>query len=169
MSYSDSDGGICADCGLCCDGTLFSLSTVPSGERQSVEAAGLAVEEIDGVPAFRQPCRQLCGTRCQIYPQRPPSCRKFRCRTLRNLDAGEIDAAEAGRRIATAREAASRFRNELLPGETIPQARVRLEQSARSGSKSRADDRARLMLGALEIVLGRSFRAAGQQAMTTDD
>ena len=46
------------------------------------------------------PCRAVDGCACTIYPDRPASCRAFRCRVLASLEAGALTDAQAHETIA---------------------------------------------------------------------
>lgn len=106
---------LCLECGLCCDGTLFThVALTPE------EAARLG---IDGV--IRQPCSALGeGRKCNVYAQRPKGCSRFVCMLGRALEDGEVTLEEA---VKTVREAqAMRLRiDALVPGQgaAIPKAR----------------------------------------------
>ncbi|HEX7861643.1 MAG TPA: YkgJ family cysteine cluster protein [Verrucomicrobiae bacterium] len=88
-TFDDSDASsLCVECGLCCDGSLFSeVELASDDEGAALESVGLQIEDSDDdEPAvLMQPCGALCGTRCSIYAQRPECCRTFECKVLRNL------------------------------------------------------------------------------------
>lgn len=95
-----SPEALCTACGLCCDGTLFSVVHLAADE---VDRIPLAVIAGHVPPAFRQPCPALEGTRCAIYATRPGACRRFDCLLLHALRSGELSAAEALAVVAEAR------------------------------------------------------------------
>ena len=91
---------LCNACGFCCDGTLFAKVTV--GEHDSVPpllAAGIRIAIKDAERDFKQPCAAHCGQRCKVYADRPATCRKFRCKLLRDLESGVVDWPPALERI----------------------------------------------------------------------
>jgi uncharacterized protein len=105
---------ICLDCGLCCDGTMFSKVDV--GEADSVEslaASGVHVLSVDGKSAFRQPCSAFGAGCCSIYENRPAICRGYRCALRTRYDAGETSFGEARSRIVSAIDLRDRIRPEL--------------------------------------------------------
>lgn len=97
--------GLCLECGLCCDGTLFAdVELKGTKEAAAVEAMGLEVDEEDGRELLIQPCRGLDGTRCMIYPHRPECCRTFECGLLMGVQRGSVTLAGAKAVIAEVKE-----------------------------------------------------------------
>ena len=89
---------LCTECGLCCDGSLFSdIELTSPRELSGLEVLGLDVEEDDNTSAglLLQPCGALKGTRCSIYAHRPKCCRTFECRLLRDVEQGTVTLAAA--------------------------------------------------------------------------
>ena len=83
---------LCTDCGLCCNGVMFSIVALQPGESaKALGALGLHVKR----GTFTQPCAALDGLCCTIYEQRPVRCRLFECQQLQRIAAGEITEAEA--------------------------------------------------------------------------
>src|SRR5688500_6432784 len=68
QSFSDRDASsLCVECGLCCNGSLFSeVELASDDEGADLESVGLRIEDADeDEPAvLMQPCGGLCGTRC---------------------------------------------------------------------------------------------------------
>lgn len=165
MSETTADfSDVCTACGLCCDGTMFGYAPLEPDELEQAAAAGFDLKDFGGKPGFAQPCRQLCGTSCGIYLDRPQVCRGFRCATLRQLDDGQIDPAEAARRVADVRAAVAQLRPELLPGETIVASKERLKDALEN--KATVSPRFKLMLGVLELLLDRHFRKPSLRVFT---
>lgn len=106
INHRGESGALCQNCGLCCDGSLFSEVELADRESCGLEAMGLEIEDEDGdEPAVLvQPCGALCGTRCSIYPHRPDCCRTFECGLLRKVAAGECSIEVARRTIQGLRE-----------------------------------------------------------------
>lgn len=97
--------GLCANCGLCCDGSLFGTVEIVEEDADRMHDLGVVLTPCeDDNYDFDQPCPMLKGTRCTIYAQRPETCSDFRCTTLRELDAGEIALDQAQDRVATVRQ-----------------------------------------------------------------
>ena len=93
---------LCVECGMCCNGVMFSTVKLQPGESaKALGALGLKVKR----GAFAQPCTALEGLRCSIYAARPTRCRLFECQQLKRIAAGEINEATA---LAAIREAQRR-------------------------------------------------------------
>ncbi|HSP81523.1 MAG TPA: YkgJ family cysteine cluster protein [Myxococcaceae bacterium] len=87
---------LCQHCGLCCDGTLFTVVPLQPAEETSLRARGLAVvTRADGSPALPQRCAALAGRSCTLYTERPQGCRRYQCQLYTALAEGEVDLAEA--------------------------------------------------------------------------
>jgi len=106
---------LCQKCGLCCDSTLFADVELRAGDNAAQLCKhGLKLEK-KGLRkiAFAQPCACFDGVNCRIYDDRPRRCRTFECGLLKKVDAGEMTAATALKKIASAKAKAERVR-ELL-------------------------------------------------------
>ena len=101
---------LCAQCGICCDGTLFKdVQLRESDDPERLEALGLPVVRprvrvgsVKGTqgggqsPAkFPQPCAALAGCKCRIYRERPAHCREFECGLLMACVAGRVTVPKA--------------------------------------------------------------------------
>lgn len=87
---------ICVNCGLCCDGTLFSYAILEAGEQGSLPEK---IEQTYGKEGekefFTLPCSYFCG-KCTIYGQKRASiCSAFRCQLLVNFSKSQITQPEA--------------------------------------------------------------------------
>lgn len=94
---------LCTECGLCCDGSLFSDVELSSAKELSgLEVLGLNVEDGDrSAPGLLlQPCNAREGKRCGIYQHRPKCCRTFECRLLKDVRSGKMSANDAREKIA---------------------------------------------------------------------
>ena len=87
---------LCMACGLCCDGTLFDQTDL-CAEDDITRLPGLSVAAVsnEAKPAFRQPCAAYTNCACSIYPDRPHTCREFRCALLRRFKANKISTSDA--------------------------------------------------------------------------
>ena len=102
---------LCPDCGLCCNGVLYSSVRLQSEDNPAhLELLGLALQPEDSGRSFSQPCVMHDGSLCRIYPERPARCRQFRCRVLEDVIAGAIPPLQAQRAIRSAREQSARVR-----------------------------------------------------------
>lgn len=89
---------LCLSCGLCCDGTLFSL--VPIRDCDDITVLQASVQLLpDGQSGFEQPCRAYSNRGCRIYADRPTNCRKFHCKLLDELRERKIALPEAREKI----------------------------------------------------------------------
>jgi hypothetical protein len=109
---------LCRACGLCCDGTLFDLVKLESGDDpRKLRTLGLPVTVSRGkaaVARFPQPCVALCADRtCRLYANRPWQCRTFECRIFKDAKAGRITFAVALRIATQARRRAEKVRRLL--------------------------------------------------------
>jgi Fe-S-cluster containining protein len=118
-------GDLCVKCGICCDSLLFDHAFLDPDEEAGVRALGFTITEVGGQKAFTLPCGHLKGTACQVYEVRPRTCRLYTCETLRAVNRGDIDRAEADRRVVETKAAMAAMREHLLPGETFSELRKR--------------------------------------------
>jgi hypothetical protein len=111
MSLSE----LCLDCGLCCDGTLFSHVKVTAAEREALVGLGIGTGHKRGHAVMWLPCGKLEGKCCTVYAARPGGCRAFVCALGAKLTRKEVslDDAKAQVREMLARLAALR---EVLGG-----------------------------------------------------
>lgn len=111
---------LCPNCGLCCDGTIFEDVELRNGDdAKRLVKLGLALKKKgQGKLAFTQPCACFDGKCCTIYSDRPRRCRLFECGLLKKVEANEMDAGAALKKIAEAKILAARVREMLhLPGQ----------------------------------------------------
>jgi hypothetical protein len=106
---------LCPNCGLCCDSTLFADVELRAGDDAAqLREHGLKLEEKGrGKLAFAQPCACFNGKLCTIYEDRPKRCRLFECGLLIRVEAGDLTASLALKKIAAAKKQVTRVR-ELL-------------------------------------------------------
>lgn len=116
---SDMDS-ICLQCGICCDGTLFSgVVLQPKDNAQKLKARGLPLRRLATGARFSQPCAALTGCRCEIYTDRPQHCRRFECVVLQEQLAGRLSTKSALTIIRRAKRLAGRAAKMLtLLGDT---------------------------------------------------
>jgi Fe-S-cluster containining protein len=106
---------LCPNCGLCCDSTLFADVELRAGDDpKRLKKLGLTVERKgQGKLAFAQPCACFDGKLCGIYGDRPKRCRLFECGLLKRVEAEEMTAKAALKKISEAKKRAGKVR-ELL-------------------------------------------------------
>lgn len=156
---------LCTQCGLCCSGALFDFGPLAAEEIDQARADGLAVLEAEGEFGFALPCPALDGARCTAYATRPGTCRTYRCKLLRALEAEDISFAEAAERVDEARAMMAALTLQLPPGISVTDLRRMRRRSLT------ADDTAPLMapphlmiaLGMLDLVLDQHFRKTSER------
>src|SRR5262245_65319934 len=81
---------LCLQCGLCCDGTLFTNITLKPSEHAYAQSLGLAVNTTpDGGLGAPQPCSAFVDGCCSLYAVgRPAACGSYRCELLKAYAAG---------------------------------------------------------------------------------
>lgn len=99
---------------------LFDCVWIDEDERGRLETLGLNItRNEDGRPRFDLPCRHYSGNCCQIYPERPTTCRTFRCKLLIAYEDGEVEEADALKRIAEAQNMIEKARALLKSGQAL--------------------------------------------------
>lgn len=121
----DPAEGICATCGLCCNGAIFDWFKVSPEEIEQLPSADLAAASLEGGAGLGQPCPMLKGTLCSAYAVRPKRCRSFECNVLAGARSGRLGGDEAAGLVKAARRLVDDLRPLLEPGETLPAARRR--------------------------------------------
>ena len=102
---SEITQSLCADCGMCCDGTLFhSVVLQPTDSPRTLSSLGLTLKRKPGLTTFRQPCSAHQNNQCTIYENRPQRCRLFNCQQLLRVATGEITQSVAQETIASTRK-----------------------------------------------------------------
>ena len=96
---------LCVSCGLCCSGVLFADAKATADETARIRSYGLETFRTEaGADRFRLPCHHLSEGTCTIYGDRFSTCRKFKCRLLKRLEAGEEGLAESQAAVSRAHE-----------------------------------------------------------------
>ena len=102
---------LCAACGLCCNGVLFTIVQLqPADSPKQLASLGLKLTHKKKRHFFQQPCPMFRESQCAIYQNRPERCRLFECRQLKQVAAGQIAEATALATIADARRRVDRVR-----------------------------------------------------------
>jgi len=106
---------LCPNCGLCCDSTLFAdVELRAADDTKRLKQLGLTlVQKTKSKVAFAQPCACFDGKLCGIYADRPRQCRKFECGLLKRVDAGEMEAGVALKKISEAKILSGKVRGLL--------------------------------------------------------
>ena len=103
---------LCPNCGLCCDSTLFADVELRAGDdAKQLAKLGLTLEQkTKSKLAFAQPCACFDGKLCGIYYDRPKRCRLFECGLLKKVEADELTAGAALKKISEAKRHAEKVR-----------------------------------------------------------
>jgi uncharacterized protein len=111
----DAVDQLCPNCGLCCDSTLFVDVELRAGDNaKRLVTLGLSLKKKGRVKvAFAQPCACFDGKLCAIYSERPKRCRLFECGLLKKVNGGRMKADAALKKIAKAKELATRVKDLL--------------------------------------------------------
>ncbi len=103
----DASSTLCTSCGLCCDGSLFSIA--PLVPEDGAVTPPLRSHEDDDERFLSLPCRALDSEKCcTVYDHRPRICGAFRCALLDQLDGGIITLQDATQKVAVAHQHKSR-------------------------------------------------------------
>jgi Fe-S-cluster containining protein len=107
----DAVSHLCPNCGLCCNGVLFADVELRAGDDAGQLAEfGLSLIKKGSKLAFAQPCACFDGKFCRIYDDRPKRCRTFECGLLKRVQAGELDASAALKKISATKTQAEKVR-----------------------------------------------------------
>ncbi|NNF00874.1 MAG: YkgJ family cysteine cluster protein [Pyrinomonadaceae bacterium] len=120
METPSKTQSLCLTCGICCDGTLLGKVKLRDGDpQQPLKAVGIQIETKDTKSSFRLGCAGYRGNSCQIYADRPESCRSFRCELLKKYESGAVSLAEAQGKI----DHVKNLRNSLIEElkKTLPE------------------------------------------------
>ena len=93
---------LCRECGLCCNGVLFSYVRLDPEEVLPARDLGLKVGSFPKGPGFGQACTAFAGCQCNIYAERPTYCREFECLLLKSVKAGQTESTAALKIIRSA-------------------------------------------------------------------
>lgn len=86
---------LCTDCGICCNGTLFSSVTLDVPAIVTARAHRLPILETASECRLELPCPALHGVLCGIYDERPEPCADYECELLLSVHNEELSFDEA--------------------------------------------------------------------------
>jgi hypothetical protein len=116
---AESAGSLCLECGLCCDGTVFSYMTVQADEQEYVESLGLSTIADGDRFLSPQPCPAFQDSCCSLYTVgRPMACGAYECGLLWGLRNEERSRDECVAVILLVRAVARELEDlmEIAPG-----------------------------------------------------
>ena len=150
---------LCLECGLCCDGSIFSHVELNKDDR---ERLGIS----EGNPRLSFPCKHLNGTRCTIYSKRPKICASYRCKTLTALELGQVTHDEAHKVIREAARLGREFEAAIPAGITRTQAIICVVKNQCPQEASNEEFlRLRLAYVALQAMVDRHMRQKGENVV----
>lgn len=175
MTHSDNAAAsasrssqLCTQCGICCQ-AMFNFVRVADEEVERLSALGFdIIRDHDGKNSFLFPCPKLRGTTCGVYENRPAACRAFRCKILKDYEAGVLEEADAKHIIAEGRELIDRARASFTGSsdDIQPRRLANLERgSGATGGRAIDDDSALaiLRLTSLHRFLDKHFRTPDER------
>ena len=86
---------LCTDCGICCNGTLFSSVTLDAAAIVTARAHHLPILETASECRLELPCPALHGVLCGIYEDRPEPCADYACELLLSVHNEELSFDDA--------------------------------------------------------------------------
>jgi len=100
---------------LCCDSTLFADVELRAGDdAKRLKKLGLTLhQKTKNKQAFNQPCVCFDGKLCGIYNDRPKRCGLFECGLLKRVEAKEMTANAALKKISEAKRRVEKVRDLL--------------------------------------------------------
>ena len=157
---------LCQACGLCCNGVMFhTVRLQPADSAKALAALGLKLKRKKGAHYILQPCPAFRDAQCSIYAARPERCRRFECRQLQRLNAGEITETLALEKIRDVQQRVAHLHALLAAAGTTDAKRPLTKRCEKILAEPPADQAAiRLRadiahaLGELDEVLDRDFR-----------
>lgn len=161
---------LCLDCGLCCDGTMYSsvlLEASDCPERLIELGIGLTRGPKD---LFEQPCSAHQSGCCSIYAERPAICREYRCALLIACEAGSVSPDKARSLIQDTIALRNRLRRQVeqfVGAETplsLPKLfHLMLEKlgSMEPDLRKRVNPHMLLDVGTLRVLLSKRFEPNG--------
>jgi uncharacterized protein len=106
---------LCLDCGLCCNGTVFSHVGLKLYEITNAPMAELKVERRGHRFHFFQPCPAHRDDGCSVYDRRPDACQRFECDLLKDVQLGRIALAQARQVVADTKQRARSIEEHVAP------------------------------------------------------
>lgn len=131
----------------------------------------MAVVEADGKAGFLLPCPQLDCAVCQIYHERPQTCRDYQCQVLRSVNAGELEHVRAMQLIEQGRAALEQVKAQLAEGQTLTDVRKLRRKAGEADASAELNASPMLMmaLGMLDVILDEHFRRPDQRQVIPQD
>jgi hypothetical protein len=160
---------LCLQCGMCCDGTLFSHAPVEPSESSLVEACGLAPPGSGELANFDLPCPAFVDGCCSRYTDvRPHVCGAYRCRPLEHYERGVATLDESAEIVHLVRGLVGSLEDEMgVPPGSFTR-HVLMDYIARHDPQHDRD-RYRAFLTTLDRLVYLGMRYFGYDLQPTDD
>lgn len=96
---------LCRDCGICCDGVLFTYVDLTDDEADALAGKGLGIyRDEKGRPVFNLRCNRFGEQGCTLYADRPKTCKAYHCDLTRSVMNETISYEEAKTQVQALKE-----------------------------------------------------------------
>lgn len=148
---------LCTNCGICCDGTLFSSVSLEPEGIVTARQHHLPVLETASACKLELPCPALRGVLCGIYEDRPEQCADYACELLIRVEEDQLSFDDAREIIETTRTLREQVADAV--GTTPWWVAHRSALEAERSNPTWASEQAELLrdLKALEAIVQRHF------------
>ena len=123
ITKENEEQALCLNCGLGCQGLLFSHAKIENTPEdiQHAQDLGFEIIEIKNRYVFPLPCQYYIDQCCSIYytNERPHVCRDFLCKLIREFRKGAVGFTEAQKIIAVARNKADELAGEIAQSQVL--------------------------------------------------
>ncbi len=129
------------DCGLCCDGTLFSSVSLDAAGLVAAREHRLPVLETADSCKLEMPCPALRSVLCAIYEERSEECSDFACELRLRVEEGEQGFEAARKLIGETRAVRSRVTERIgdTPWWVARRSALEAERSGAGWAEENAD------------------------------
>lgn len=166
-----SEASLCLDCGLCCDGTLYSFVALKDTDLpERLVSLGMALTGGLGETVFAQPCSAYRDHCCSIYESRPSICRRYRCALLQACESGTRTRDEVRLLIEDTRVLRDRVRSEVegfvaaessLPLQQLFELMIEKLEQLDPEARKQVNSSMLLDVGTLGVLLAKRFEPRG--------
>ncbi|MGQ0508618.1 MAG: YkgJ family cysteine cluster protein [Myxococcaceae bacterium] len=119
MDSEEAVGTLCTNCGLCCDGALFTQVPLTDDDADELRRRGMKVDKVRNAPTLLLRCSALNGTCCRIYAARPLMCRAYECKLYKSVRDGTVSLNAALATVRSTQEMKRALQPEAKVGESI--------------------------------------------------
>ena len=164
---------LCKSCGLCCDGTFFTSTSLDEASETENTTSEAKTENL-----LAQPCPHFASAEgCGVYGDRPRSCAEFQCRLLNKLREKRVSLDDAMRIVTLAKKQKAEVLDAIDAKATFLKPtplKTKFEsiffENRYADKQSRKEDaRAYLAFGALHHLIRKHFLTDKGKGITVDD